>query len=345
MRIYLAVIFGTLGVVIRALLLFGGVYGVGLSPAVLAEVQAKYPLSVAMPFKLKYNAEYKLQRIEDLNPDIVLIGSSRGGVVSAASFAPHVFYNFSFTAWTTEQLLREFDRLTQVSHPRLVILTMDYFMFSDRWERAYGANRSMVYGDRWQYFRDSTGNLFKALLRDRRLIANVEPQRFVGVQAVVRQEGFRNDGSFYFSPEHVAWSAATSLTSDFFLNSFDGAPKMSPRQKSFVVQLAALAQARHVGLAAIQFPILGIAVDRLDNDPSRREYTGIWREFESQANRDWFASLGIHLFDEARDDLNSNPAYFIDAAHLSSEGAAKLLDKLRQEPDFASLLGRRLTAR
>src|SRR5215475_11326215 len=97
----------------------------------LAALQANNPNLIVLPFDLRYNGAFKLDRIEKERPDVLCISTSRAGTLNASMFKPYSFYNASFTAWTTEQLADIFDRATSSTAPRVVIISIDYFLFTD----------------------------------------------------------------------------------------------------------------------------------------------------------------------------------------------------------------------
>src|SRR4051794_39421662 len=116
--------FRYLAIVLTTAFVLGYIFPVGLFYAVrpfgatstlsqLAERQAQTPDLIFLPFDLRYNGEFKLDRVADIRPDVLCISTSRAGTLQAASFKPYRFYNMSYTAWTTEQLADAFERATR----------------------------------------------------------------------------------------------------------------------------------------------------------------------------------------------------------------------------------------
>ena len=311
-------------------------FGSGISPSDMADMHARNPDMVALPFDLRYYSAYKLRRAEWIAPELVVLGSSRGGSFQAKQFAPHAFYNMSFTAWTFEQLTDEFERLLQVVHPRIVILPLDFFMFSDQWESSSN-DRAMIY-DQPRYLKTSIANLLRTLYVNPNLLSQAIHSSFLGIQAMSSKEGFRADGSYLYSTEYINYSAERRLNGEFFISSFPGGATMSEDGKAQLKRFASLARERNVTLVAIQLPILTAAVDILDHSESYHPYAGVWRAFGSPANRAWLEGLGIHFFDLSHSDMDQDPSYFIDAAHLSEKGMAELITRLHQDAEFSRIV-------
>jgi hypothetical protein len=323
-------------VVVMALLYAGKPFGASTTPAGLADIQAMRPNAVVMPFDLRHNGAFKVSRVERVHPEVMYFSSSRAGEMRADMFRPYPFYNMSFTAWTTAQLADVFERATRNVQPRIAIIELDYFLFTDNWEESYSSSRSMIFDRPVRYLSSSLGNfIYTAALNTPPFLSYLQsPSRFVGPQAILHQEGFRADGSYLYSPGHIAHSRQHELTADFLVNAMPGAPKMSERQKAQVSRLSDIAHQRGVKLIAVQLPFIREGVDYLDNKESYRYYSGVWRDFESSATRQWLADLGIKFFDLARSPIGNDKANFIDAYHPSEIGMRRAMIELLRLPEF-----------
>ncbi|CCE00477.1 hypothetical protein [Bradyrhizobium sp. STM 3809] len=295
------------------------------TPAQLAARQSDDPDSIILPADLRYNAAFKRARIAALAPDVIIIGSSRAGTLREAMFRPYRFYNAGFTAWTTQQLVDVFEHLTRGVRPRVVLVVLDYFMFTDAWDEAYGAQRAMVY-DPTRYVSFKLARLIRAL---------PAPAPFAEQR---RPDGFRADGSYLYPQDFIDTARRTFQTAQRLVESAPGAPRMSERQKQPLRQLEALARDRNVRLIAVQLPYVRAAVDFLDHDEAYRPYSGVWREFESAETAAWLHRLGIPFIDLAHADIADDPLDFIDAFHPSEAGMAKALDRLARHPDVQAAL-------
>jgi hypothetical protein len=162
------------------------------------------------------------------------------------------------------------------------------------------------------------------------------PFRFVEIEAIRGQEGFRRDGSYRYSAARLE-SSKQNLTAKFLVQAMPGALHIDQGQITALERLAALARERGVTLVGIQLPFIEEGVDYLDHDPSYHHYAGVWREFDSQQMRDKFRSLGIHFFDLGRASFADDKRNFVDAYHPSELGTLRSMIKLCNEPDFRSL--------
>jgi hypothetical protein len=314
----------------------------------IVERQREDPALIALPFDLRYWGMYKLAGVALNRPEIVYISSSRAGEFREQMFRPYSFYNLSFTAWTLDQATAILDRMSRANAPRIAIVELDYFMFSASWPRV-NADRSMHFNAEARYKIESGVDALRSLTKRTDLLhdCNVRilqtmpgcetaPFRFVAIQAIRAQEGFRGDGSYRYSVGRLE-SSKQNLTAKFLVQAMPGAPKIDPGQIAAVERLAALARERGVTLIGIQLPLIKAGVEFLDNDLSYHYYAGVWREFGSKQMRDKFRSLGIHFFDLGRansaDDKN-----FVDAYHPSELGTLRSMIDLCTDPDFRSLL-------
>jgi hypothetical protein len=315
----------------------------------LVERQREDPALIALPFNLRYWAMYKLEGLTLYRPEIVYISSSRAGEFREQMFRPYSFYNLSFTAWTLDQATEILDRVSRTNAPRIVIVEFDYFMFTASWPRA-NADRSMHFNADARYKIESGIDALRSLakrpdlLRDCnvRILQTIPdcenvPFRYVEIQAIRAQEGFRGDGSYRYSVGRLE-SSEQNTTAKFLVQSMPGAPNIDPSQIAALERLAAVARERGVTLIGIQLPLIKEGVNFLDHDPSYYTYAGVWREFDSQKMRDKFLSLGIHFFDLARASFAGDKKNFVDAYHPSELGILRSMVNLCNEPDFRLLL-------
>jgi hypothetical protein len=311
-------------------------FGASATLADLADLQMKKPDTIILPFDLRYNGAFKLKRAEQEQPEVIVISSSRAGTLRASMFKPYRFYNLSFTAWTTEQILDIFERATRNVHPRTAIISLDYFLFTESWERSYSGTRTMIFDQPLRFMRSNLANFIKTAAQHRPLFDEYlkAPSRFVGTQSILSQEGFRSDGSYVYSPGHIDDARLHNQTANSLVNAMPGAPNMSDRQKAPLVRLSEMARQRGVKLVAVQLPFVRAGVDYLDHEASYRHYSGVWRDFESESARNWLNSLGISFFDFGRSTIDDDSANFIDAYHPSELGSLRVMQALLAFPEF-----------
>jgi hypothetical protein len=295
--------------------------------------------AIFLPFDLRYNGAFKLDQVIETRPDVLCISSSRAGTLRAQMFAPYRFYNMSFTAWTTEQIADMFERATRHSPPRVAIISIDYFLFTDDWDRGYASTRAQIYDRRWDYVKSSLADVIHTERKHPHFFENIlkAPRQFIGTQARLGMEGFRSDGSYLYSPAHITDSRLHHLTAEMLVNAMPGAPTMSERQKEPLVRIARLAQQRGIKLIGIQLPYVRAGVDYLDHNEVYRHYSGVWREFESAQTREWLEGLGITFFDLARSTIDDDNLNFVDAYHTSELGSLRVMQELLTFPDFRAI--------
>ena len=306
------------------------------TPAQLAAIQAQRPETVILPVDLRYNAAFKLPRVVHEQPEIICFGSSRAGGFRADMFAPHRFYNMSYTGWTADQVLDIFERTTRETRPRVVILELDYFLFANHWQQWFAIPRAMIHDRPFRYAMESLGSYLRAAIKSGAPFDayRATPTRFVGPESIRNEEGFRSDGSYENSKAHITYAQGHFLTAEHFVGTVPPDYGMSPGLQTPIEELADLARQRGIKLVAVQLPLLRSGIDVLDHDQSYGPRAGAWGQFESPATRAWLAKLGIPLFDLARSPINGDPDNFIDSVHLSDRGMDKAIAELQADPAF-----------
>jgi hypothetical protein len=319
------------------LIWFAWPFGAFSTPGQLAAFQARTG-AVILPFDLRYNGPFKLARFEQQRPDVTWLSSSRAGTMRAWMFEPYAFYNMSFTAWTTEQLVDVFERTTRHVRPRIVIVELDYFLFTDAWEQGYGQARKMIYDQPFRYAARSLANFARIApehLQEFEAFRAL-PSAFAAPHAILSRSGFLSDGSYQYPPGFVEYARAHLQTAERLVESNPGAPGISERQKAPIQQLAEIARQRDIKLIAVQLPYIRSGVDYLDTNEQYKIYAGVWRDFESDQTRDWLRGLGIDFFDLARSPIDDASENFIDAFHPSDEGMRRVMKELLTDPKFRS---------
>lgn len=316
------------------------------TPEGLADLQAERPGSIILPLDVRYNLAFKVRRIEIVRPEIEWFATSRAGSAMAEMFRPHRFYNMAFTGWTTDQLEEAFERSTRNVRPRVAILSLDYFLFTDRWETQLRASRKMIIGEHLRHLQASLGLLARSVFThwaDFKAYADMS-SRFIGPQTVLMQEGFRSDGSWHFTDAHIETAQRQFRNVQFSLDSLPGGQAMAPSQKAPIERIAQIAKQRGIKLLAVQLPYLRAGVDFLNARSANDEFYGVWHDFEGPNNRAWLESLGITFFDLSQSSLDDDPENFIDAYHPSERGMRASVGMLMQIDEFRSALDQGLVS-
>ncbi|KQZ01899.1 hypothetical protein ASD45_14340 [Pseudolabrys sp. Root1462] len=319
-------------------------------PAVAGKEQIRQPDTIVLPGDLRYWAAYKLPIIAAQNPEIVVVSSSRAGQMRSAMFKPYRLYNASFTSWNLEQMFQMVDRITRVSKPRTIIVEIDYFMFSDAYEKSVGEQRAMYFDNEWRFRYDSFFNFIRLMTSRPALLKNyvlprlsgeepakLDGMRLIGIDAMATQAGFRVDGSYRYPTGLIASATDQTKNNRGLIESVPGAPHIDARQMAALERLAALARDRGVKLVAMQLPYLKASVEFLNNDPGYRPYAGLWREFESEAMSRKFEQLGIPFFDLCCVSFNDEASEFVDAIHVGERGMIQVLLTLAEDQRFRAL--------
>jgi hypothetical protein len=298
-------------------------------------------------------AQYKLERIKLVQPEILLVGSSRCGQARAQVFRPYKTYNACLTAWPLEHVVDFIDRATRESKPRVVIVALDYFLFGDELAQAWRKERVMDFRQGVESHRRKLHDVLDFATRTHWNLDEIEAaalhdqfepidnNRLIGTEAIRGQFGFRDDGSVSVYPGYRSTSAENlAHGADYVTGSFPGALHISELQFDWIKKLAQLAKERGFKVVAIQFPILKTATDFLDTNQAYWPYSGLWRELRSDETARRFSDLGIQFYDRSRDPIAADPFNFFDPAHPSERGILKTIIGLLDQPGFRALFPR-----
>nr|WP_210265633.1 hypothetical protein [Bradyrhizobium aeschynomenes] len=298
-------------------------------------------------------APYKLERIKQVQPEVLLVGSSRCGQARAQIFRPYVAYNACLTAWPLIHVVDFVDRATTAAKPRVVIVALDYFLFGDFLAEAWRKERTMDFVQGLDSHRrklhdvadfairtgvDSTAIMSAATTPQ---VESVDQNRLIGTEAIRGKFGFRNDGSVMVAPPYRASAAETlSRGAQYVTSSFPGAPHLSERQLGEIERLSRLSRERGFSVIAIQYPFLESAAAFLDTDEAYWPYSGLWRELRSKPTAERFSKLGIQFYDMSRTPISQDKQNFFDPAHPSERGMLKTFLALLGRPEFGTLFPR-----
>ena len=291
-----------------------------------------------------------LVRIMLVQPELLLVGSSRCCQAREQIFRPYTTYNACLTAWPLEHVVDFIDRATRQSKPRVVIVALDYFLFGDELAAAWRKERAMDYRQGIDSYKRKLHDVFDFAMRQNWnldaiktavLLPQFEPidnDRLVGTEAIRGQFGFRDDGSVSVYSGYRNTSAETlAHGAEYVTGSFPGAPHISEIQFGWLKRLSRLAKDRGFSVVAVQFPILKAATDFLDTNQSYWPYSGLWRELRSDETAKRFSDLDIRFYDMSRDPAATDPFNFFDPAHPSERGILKTVINLLERPGFRAL--------
>lgn len=312
-------------------------------PSSIALAQQRDPMLI-WAGELRHYAPFKLASIALQQPDIVFVGTSRCAEMRSGMFKPYRFYNACVTSGSFDQIRMNIERILDVSHPKIVIITLDYFMFTDGFAAGVTEKMTMEYDYSMRSHLDGLVSLGTAIrnypltmakylfVRKREPIDGME---LLGLPAIRGNAGFRYDGSLLYDPNDRIASVVHNQDVKFgLLSQFHGGPEMRPDPIAALKRLADAVHARGAVLVGMQMPILKSTVDYLDTETSYWSYAGVWRDFESAKARDLFAELGIRFFDMSRDDVCADPRNFFDSGHPTERGNLGAFVHELDNPEF-----------
>jgi hypothetical protein len=332
-------------------LLFAGFYwfseysDVGPVPSVMASRQAKDRKIVAWDGNANFWGDLKLHRVWLEKPEVIVVGSSRGGQLRSRMFRPYTFHNASFTAWNLDQTTDFIAHITSKFTPRVVIIALDYFMFTNVYADSVQHQREMYYDRDLKFEAIAWRNLITRLYQSHNL-ANVlfdrpiEKHHFIGFDAIRLSAGYRWDGSFQYPVRGNVDDRKIPYNPHAFIAAFPGGPRVEERQLAALERLAALARSKGFVLVGIQLPILKPAVDFLDSDKGFWNYSGVWRDFKSDTMMSRFQGLGVHYFDLTHSAVTADTANFYDSYHANEIGMLRSIIDLSSNPEFHAIFPR-----
>jgi hypothetical protein len=287
----------------------------------------------------------KLELLKLEQPDLVFTGTSRCSQLRSAMLKPYKAFNACTTAGTIDQTTDIIEDILKVAHPKTIVFTIDYFMFTQIWADSVSKNMLMErhYSPRShinglmrmaEFGAQNPRELMNAILKPEH--EPVDGNELIGIAAIRDKTGFRVDGSVLY-PQFWKDEAPVHNTTRTFgiLSAAHGGPNMESSQIAALARLAGLAKTHDVKLVAMVMPLLGLTVDFLDHEESYRYYSGIWREFESEDTRRKMKELGLPFFDFAHFPANSDPRNFVDSGHPSERVMlAAFVDAFKTDPEF-----------
>jgi hypothetical protein len=299
--------------------------GAGLSLTAAAAVQAEHS-NVLWGGPANQYADFKLHRLAEVKPEVVVIGDSPCSQIRSAMFKPYRIYNFCTTAWTFDQIQQILLRVDQVWHPKVLIFSLNYYFFLDDWVVGWTNKIPMEYDARSisahvshlqhlvELFQEHPKQFVQYLSGS--TLERVDGMELIGADAVVLRYGIRYDGSILY-PLLMRLAAPERSADPSFglLRSVHGAAEMSATQVSSLATLAKTGNQRGIKLVGVQFPLLKATVDFLDGDTAYRPYAGAWREFTSKETQRRFKEMGIVFCDLSHDPVTADRSNFYDPMH------------------------------
>jgi hypothetical protein len=315
--------------------------GTTMTPTALAATQRE-DSRIVWGDQLQDYALIKLQRIKEEQPDIVLIGHSRAHQIRSAMFKPYSFYNLTPSIASFDQITILMKKVMEVSHPKIIMFTLDYYMFLNQWAGNAGPLMVMhlsypisdhLYGivRLAEFAKQRPLTVLRSVFRH----AEVAGIKLLGVEAIRGKVGFRFDGSLMYP--YGAPEVAEGWINEWhngLLAAAPGGAGLDPEQVSALAELSAVAKSRGVLLVGVQTPIYKTTIDALDRDDSYRPYAEIWRQFQSAKTQQMLKDMGIRFFDLSRDPVNEDFRNFADSGHPGERAMLGAFVHQLGNPDF-----------
>jgi len=283
----------------------------------------------------------KEEMVDRLRPEILVAGTSRVSQFRSAMFRPYGFYNIANSVVIWKQFTNTLERLPAGYHPRVMIFTLDYFMFFHQ----------LVDDMPWVLFHVSPLEAHlsgiklmveTALRRDPRVLFS--PARdplnggpAIGLPAVLGGGGFRRDGSAQYGflfREGYPYSEV-SLSAPllgqlplYFAEDFDA------DQKQAFEEFVRKAHDLGIELVGVTVPVWAGVVANADRE-ARME---AWRKFDSPAFALYLKSLNVHYENCLRlPSYYADRRYYIDSFHPTEPAILACMIKMFENPDIRAL--------
>jgi hypothetical protein len=288
----------------------------------------------------------KVAAARRIRPEVLAIGSSRGNQWRSAMFAPNRFYNAANAAYRLPDYRRMFDAIGRPA-PRVVIFSIDFFLFLSDWNRAYDY---VSYDDlQWGSpevlkIAQSLAGLIKEdpwfLLRPRQDPIYGVPA--FGISAWQSGTGTRIDGSLQYGGiirGDPLWAGGTLETTVLRVANgtapFQFGEHMAESGWSELTAFVRAAHAAGTVLIGIAMPFSPEVVEAL-NRSARHQH---WHQFQAPATAERFRRLGITYFDFS--DLaafGGRPEEFVDPFHPSEPAYIRMWRVMLREPEVRRTL-------
>ena len=340
-KILFLVVGATLLALVAVLEFITGRVGQTIPDDVAAQEQIKNP-ALLWNEGDSYQAGFKLVRIGQVRPDVLVMGQSRMSQFRSAMFHPYSFYNFSKIAWTFSVYSALWQQMPVDYHPKVVLFSLDFFNLNPRYladyTHAIPGTRRTAWIEHLAAWRDAYNLLYihpELVLAGRHDSAG-EPT--IGLRAAYYGDGVRLDGS---ETQPIPALKTAARNPDLFKTVlWDNAPiyygdTISSVELTKFEQFIFLVHARGAMPIAVQMPIYGPVMRVLEQDP----HYGILKDFRDRVASGYFERQGVIVFDFSNfPPYSDDYHYFIDAFHPTEAACAAVVLKMSADPRVQALL-------
>lgn len=330
------------------ILIVGGVLSVGLVSGEFFPV--KFPAWLVkqgkpflyLPKFSDHNFRFKVEATRFIDPKILVLGPSRANQWRSSMFTG-TFYNAAQSVYTFKDY-RQFIEELGDNTPEVMIVSVDYYNFNPDWNEMFrtvnktdiGASDILSIGMR----------LYEELLEHPNKILRFQEDPIYGIPAIGLSAGewgagFRIDGSFQYGQE-IQGNNEKTVSVENVLNRIEN--NVAPFQQSDAldgssfsdfVEFVELAKSKNIAVIAVTMPYMPIVIDSIETSPRHQS----WRDFRSVAFKNRLVMQDILYFDFADiDSFGGNTEEFVDPFHPSETAVLRILLKMIEDPEIASLL-------
>jgi len=304
-----------------------------------AQEQAENPDLLWSAGRQQNYVTFKLDRVAEVRPDILVMGQSRLGQLRGAMFHPYSFYNLCRVSWPIDTYLEILHHLPEGYHPKVIIFDLDFFMFNPLYPKYYADVAPAFTGpSHWNALAD----VLLALRKNPMLIfaGHRSPmgQPVLGLAAYRSSSGTRQDGSELW-PLPLLQKAGRDLNmlkdAEWDGPQFFHGDAMGTEELAQFEEFTAWARARNITLIGVQMPTYDPVVRAVEQDPGY----GILKDFRNHISSGYFDRQGVIVFDDLTfPPYSGDYRYFINAIHPTEAVNAAVVLKMVSDPRVKAAL-------
>jgi hypothetical protein len=289
-----------------------------------------------------YQAGFKVVRMGQERPDVVVMGQSRMSQFRSGMFHPYSFYNFSRISWSFGVYSELWRRLPADYRPKVVLFSLDFFNLNPRYLSDYADALPQPPRFRWMEHLAAWRDVYNLLYIHPDLIwagrHDSEGQPSIGLNASYLGDGVRQDGSETVSlPMLKTAGRNPDLFQTIQLNHLPiyYGDAVSSEEMTKFEKFVSLVHARGATLIGVQMPIYGPVMRVIERDPNY----GILKDFRDRMANGYFDRQGVIVFDYSKlSPYSDDYRYFIDAFHPTEVACAAAVLKMSSDPRVKAVL-------
>jgi hypothetical protein len=277
---------------------------------------------------------YKVARVHQLEPEVIMLGQSRANFVVSSMFKPYSFYNSLLTAWTFSQYLRFLEIITTHNYsPKVLFFNLDYWMFNDKFDHAWTDRFYEQPATHWEDLKLITDELIREpeLFLVRVLYAKNEK----GIFAVRNGDGFRADGSLKPQPPKADPQRLVNDGINVGNPPAVVGDKLDAGPMADFERFAAFARSKNIKLVGVQMPYYAKVVDSLNGNP----WALLWDQFQDGTIKPYLDNNGVLFFNFAdMPEYRNRPEDFVDSVHPAEPVVRDVMHRVLSDPRVRAIL-------